>query len=189
MVEKCRAGRHSLDYQALRTYVLRRIVLGMKTLLLILALAVGVSAQNINEGKALTKWTPVGFAADIRNHVSGSVIDPDVQVEGDGGTEMSFANVQRSDDTFKGWVRFILPSSAIVLEGKWREARFYVICDCRKNSVQALSGIAYGVDGSIRAEKTKINMGTEPGSLGREMFEFFCERGGPAVIAPTLKPK
>lgn len=151
----------------------------MKALLLIPLLAVSVSAQKIKEGQAITNWTPVGVGVAV-----------DALVEGDKQMEMSFANVRRSEDKFRGWVRFVFPSSAIVLEGRWNEARFYVECDCRKNSLQVLSGIAYGVDGSIRAEQKKIAFSTtEPGTMGRQMFEFFCERGGPPSIAPTLKPK
>lgn len=160
----------------------------MKLLLILLLTCLTIQAQSIKEGKEITTWTPVGFAADVRNRADGTPLD--VRVEGNGRAELSFANVQRSEETFKGWVRAVFPSSTINLEGKWNEARFYVICDCRKNSIQALTGIAYGINGNIRAEKTKITMSTEPGSLGRDMLEFFCERGGPpATVAPKLKTK
>ncbi len=150
----------------------------MKTLLPILALTITASAQSIKEGKAITDWTPVSVGESADSHV-----------QGDGRMVMSFANVQRSDETFKGWMRFVLPSSSIALEGNWKEIRFYVECDCRRNTVQALAGIAYGIDGSIRAEKSKTTMEhTAKGSMGRELFEFFCERGGKPVSAPTLKP-
>lgn len=162
----------------------------MKTLLLILALTVGVSAQNIKEGKAITDWTPVSVAADISKRVDGTALDKDVSIEGSGRTEMSFAKVQRSENTFRGWMRFLLPSSAIVFRGKWNEIRVYVVCDCRKNEIKALKGIVYGVDGTIHAEENKqILEHTKPGSIGRDLFEFFCERGGPATVAPKLKAK
>lgn len=151
----------------------------MKALLLILVLAVGCHAQKVKEGKAITEWVPVSPG-----------VSSDTRIEGDGKMLMSFAHIKRSDDTFKGWVRFVFPSSAIVIEGKWNEARFYISCDCRKNEIKALSGIAYGLDGSIRSTEDKqILEPTAPGSIGRELFEFFCERGGPPSVAPTLKPK
>lgn len=167
-----------------------RILEDMKPLLLILLLAVTVSAQSTKEGKQITNWTPVGVSPNISTRAAGAPdLDPRMSVEGTGKAEMSFANVKRSGDTFKGWVRFVFPSSAIVLQGKWNEVRFYVVCDCRKNEIKTLSGIAYGLDGTVRAEETKQVLDTVPGSIGRELFEFFCERGGPPLIAPTLKPK
>lgn len=162
----------------------------MKAVLLILALAVTVSAQSIKEGKSITQWTTVGVAPDITKRAEGAKPLEGGQIEGSGTMEMSFANVRRSGDTFKGWMRFVFPSSAIVVEGKWNEVRFYVNCDCVKNNIKTLTGIAYGLDGSIRAEKTDQTLEhTVRGSIGRELFEFFCERGGPPSTVPTLRPK
>lgn len=161
----------------------------MKTLFLILLFAVAVSAQNPKEGKQITDWTPVGIAPNISKRATGAPeLDPRMSVEGAGKAEMSFANIKRSGDTFKGWVRFVFPSSTIVWQGKWNEVRFYVVCDCRKNDFKALAGIVYGLDGTIRADKMGEKLDTVPGSIGRELFEFFCERGGPPTKAPTLKP-
>lgn len=149
----------------------------MKPLILILLLAFTVSAQKIQEGKSITNWVPVSAG-----------VSKDPRVQGNIRAELSFANVQRSDNAFKGWARFVFPNG-VALEGNWKEARFYVVCDCRKNVIKALTGIAFGVDGTIRAEESKrIMEHTTPGSIGREMFQFFCERGGPATTAPTLKP-
>lgn len=162
----------------------------VKALLLLLALAAPVYGQSINEGKNITKWTPVSVAPDVTQRVDKETSDNKMRIEGSGRMEMSFANVQRSGDTFKGWVRFIFPSSAIVSEGRWNEVRFYVNCDCRKNIIKALKAIAYGVDGRIRVDEGKqVLAHAVPGSIGHQLFEYFCERGGGAPTGPpTLKP-
>lgn len=158
-------------------------------LVCLIACAITVSAQSVREGKAITNWTPIGWAADASKRADGA--KQEARIEGDGRMEMSFANVQRSGDTFKGWMRFVFPSSVLVLEGNWNEIRFYVVCDCRKDNIKALTGIAYGSNGAIRAEESKqILEHTVPGSMGRQLFEFFCERGGPtSMTPPKLKPK
>jgi len=147
----------------------------MKTILLILALAVGVSAQSIKEGKQITTWTFVSEGPLIKSYIS-----PD--------------SIKRGDDIIKVWMRFELPKGSRDLYANtpidFGETRVYGMLNCKASKMQSKTMLVYDRAGNFYLGKENAGGWAEerPDSIGHSVFVYFCERGEKATEAPTLKP-
>jgi hypothetical protein len=139
----------------------------VKTLLLILALAITASAQSLD-------WKHVG---------SGPTV------------ELYVAEIARGPKQVKFWLRWDFPNGApdglLPVNGVssiHAEATF----DCVKQTAKLTNGYGFFYDAGgnlIKKAKDKETVkGMMPGSVGNYVLEYFCERGEKPTKAPTLKP-
>lgn len=158
----------------------------MKPLLLILALAFSVSAQDIKDIEKIKDWKLIKeMSGEIPNHPAITL-------------EMYAAQIARGDDIVKLAFRADFPNGAPVdLLKSGAPSGFDVSSitrivgklefNCQTLQVRPLGGSAYAYQFNGKRYKSRET----PFALnsGHILFEYFCERGNTPTKAPTLKPK
>jgi hypothetical protein len=157
----------------------------MKPLLLILALAFSVSAQEIKQIEQIKDWKLIKeMSGDIPNHP--------------GLTEEFYAaKIARGDSTVKLLVRMDFPWGAPRFEGATyprgfdassiRHVLFQVELNCDTLVVKPLTGEAdvYQFNGKhLKSQEIPTMI-----KSGHIFEQYFCEHGEAPTKAPTLKPK
>lgn len=152
----------------------------MRELLLIFALAVGLQAQSIKDGKELTRWKPL-----IESQIEGITFKAYFAPE----------TIRRGETYTKVWMRADFPNGGGFLFPNWHgpeigSFRGSLTLGCTNKTLGGGSIILYGMKDNILLEKNiKEALMESPESLGQILLDTFCEReAAPLKVPPKLRP-